>query len=260
MAEYSPLQRAYLYARRNLHQPASVALATARADTKLRYPRTVTDNGAGNWQRPEDMPRHASPSDREYYSDSFPLPDMGTSYDVMRAADRYRFDSRGWYMSPDNVDGNIAEGHVMRLPGRRGFVPGVSFSGSDGVTCYPNDIHETAEEAARAADGYAERIAEKEREYQEAWQRGTECADLESEAESIRSDIVLAVSDLRTARQGDMLAMGPPPAGAALARLCTRVRGVVRSALSDLYDVRQRRDKLRDEWSHADGFAEGYGR
>jgi hypothetical protein len=269
--EYTPLQRAYLWHRRadesNLRRNARLALDFARRDVAAgtrRYP--PPDAGcahAGTWQRPEDMKRYATARDRAYYSDAFPFPEEPNSDRIK--VERWRDLEDGWYTDPDV--GETMRGHVLRLRTPEGlrFVPGVSDSGSDGVTCYPLDWHETAEDAARAADRYAEISAEAEREYREAWRFGERAANLKTEAAAIRGGIIATVSDLRAARRA--VGTDAPESvrgiladsGAAMARLCAKVRAEVQRELNSLYDLRTRRDALVSEWGSADGFGDGYG-
>lgn len=261
MTEHTPLQRAYLYARRNLRHTPARALECARADVsanRTRYPAGPRgDGGGGNWERPEDMARHSTKADRAYYCDAFPLARVGDVAEVMRAAGYSRHDYGGWYM--DNESGSMngtATGVVLRLPGRRGFVAGVEFSESDGVTCWPNEWHAAPEDAARAANNRAERIAEKERDYSEARRNGQECAEMESDAAAIRSDILAATADVRAMRRAVAASEVEP---GLLARLCARVRQDVRRNLAEMYEIREKRDSIWDAWHRADGFGDGYG-
>ena len=127
----------------------------------------------GIWQGLEDMPRHARPSDRAYYCDSWPagLRYVGSAYDVSQAESSRRVDHTGWY-TDSFCDGKLS-GHVLQLPGKDRkccYIPGVLHSDWDGVTIYPLDMYDNALDAACAADGHAERQAENEREYNAKWQ------------------------------------------------------------------------------------------
>jgi hypothetical protein len=253
MTTRTVLESSFLYHRRNRGMGARAALEYARRDVDTgtrRYPCQARGNGGGVWQRPDDMPRHATPRDRAFYSDTWPLQDMGPAHDVMRHAGR-RMDHTGWYTDPRG-DGGLIVGHVLRLPGR-GYVPGAMDTDSDGVTCWPCEVYDTPEDAARAADSHAERIAEREREYREAWQHGQECAELDSEAADLRREILAITADLRTARRAVAEVSG------AVARLCERARADVRADLAQIRKLRRKRDDIRDTWRNRDGFGDGYG-
>jgi len=71
---------------------------------------------------------------------------------------------RGWYC--DEIQNETIRGVVFTLPKSRGFLAGYTM-GKGMTSGLDLDIYETAEEAARAADGLAQSVAEQEREYQE---------------------------------------------------------------------------------------------
>jgi hypothetical protein len=75
-----------------------------------------------------------------------------------------RINHTGWFC--DEYQDSKIRGLVFRLPKSRGFLAGWTMGEqmASGMEC---DIYETEREAAYAADGLAESIAEKEREYQE---------------------------------------------------------------------------------------------
>src|SRR3546814_3712647 len=65
-----------------------------------------------------------------------------------------------------------------------------------------SDVEETGDcdavkDAARGADSEAEIYAEAERDYQAAWQAGSRCADLETEAKEERAAACELVGELR---------------------------------------------------------------
>jgi uncharacterized protein YukE len=80
----------------------------------------------------------------------------------------------GWYC--DDMQWQTVRGHVVRYrrkcpaTGKKSlvYVPAVAWSDADGVTIWPRDCYDEKRDAALSADGYAESIAEGEREYQEA--------------------------------------------------------------------------------------------
>jgi hypothetical protein len=95
-----------------------------------------------------------------------------------------RLDHTGWYTDIDQTA--LCIGHVFTLPARPGFPYGVFLAGyycSDNWerVLYPDVYHER-EECARAADRYAERFAEIEREHSEKWH---EARNLEDKIEEL---------------------------------------------------------------------------
>jgi hypothetical protein len=165
-------------------------------------------------------------------------------------------DHTGWH----TIEGGGTEdmrGIVMRLPRGRGFLAGwslgegMSFSMSRRI--YADEVA-----AARAADQMAERDAEKEREYQEALSAGTEAAEKDQEARDIRSDILQALRDLRTAR-AELRDAGLATSDVMM-RLCAKARREVVGMLRELKQARKERDALRREWRGNEAFAEGFRR
>jgi|CXWL01.1.fsa_nt_gi hypothetical protein len=97
-----------------------------------------------------------------FYADSKALDHLRTAPDERSR----RYQDIGYYC--DEYQDSIATGRAVQLPSRKGapvFLAYVQFSGSDGITI-DADTYAEAADAWRAADSLAERIAEKEREYQ----------------------------------------------------------------------------------------------
>jgi hypothetical protein len=91
-------------------------------------------------------------------------------------------DHQGWYS--DTFQDATLRGAVFRLPARNGqtrYLYGYEESDSGSVVLY-RDIETDERDAALAADGRAERIAETSREYDEAWHAGSDAADKVREA------------------------------------------------------------------------------
>jgi hypothetical protein len=229
--------------------PARLACVMARHDVangKTRYPRTVPFFG-GTWQALDTMPAGRSRDARAYYVDAWPegWRDLGDATDLFESRDRHT----GWY--EDEFQDSLCKGRVLQLPGRHGkpvYVPGIYSTGSDGVTLYPLDRYDTAEDCARSADGYAERFAETAREYSDAWQAGSRAAEYASEANSIRADIVALISDLRTARRfirGEAVAI-------TMERLCAIARKRVSELLAEMATLREKRDALVSQYTWRD--------
>jgi hypothetical protein len=268
MNRESPLAQAYLYHRQ--HNPRARAdgcIHLARKDVaagKSRYPNPVGAAYGGQWQPLDSMPRYASRYDRAYYCDEWPL-----GWRVAGRADEVydgrAIDHKGWY-TDDEGDGGTIAGYVIRLPHGH-LIPGTRHSEWDGVTIYPLASFDDANECARAADGYAERTAEHERDYNRAWQAGRKAEELTESAIGNRREILTICHDLRIVRlTGDAAGYVAQPSGASgikwidtresVARLCALARDRVKSLLADMQDAREERDKLRDDYGTQSGFIE----
>lgn len=95
----------------------------------------------------------------------------------------------GWYTNSHGEyfkDGHgLCRGVVVSFNPRPGFPDGWHIAGynmnGDMCTYYP-DVYADAEEAAHAADSYAEKMAEDEREYQDKWEAARELSESIDEA------------------------------------------------------------------------------
>jgi hypothetical protein len=239
-----------------------LSLAMARADVvkgTKRYPHTGKPY-AGQWQALERMPRHSNPSGRAYYADTWPTGwrDLGDAHDVVSMR------HEGW--CADSFQDSLIIGRVLQLPARDGkpvYVPGTYSTGSDGVTLYPLDWYDDKADCARAADQYAERLAEIEREYSDAWQAGSLAASHDHDAKAIRSDIIALVRDLRKTRK-------TVTGNDALQHIVMVARREVDSMLREMSRLRKKRDKLVSEYTWLNNgfrdngsrspFLEGFGR
>lgn len=103
-------------------------------------------------------------------------------------------DHTGWYSDPfgDSSDG-LYRGIVFRLPSRHGkpvFVYGYADPFNDGAAllCFDNDA-ETPMEAARHADGFAERMAEEERDYQTKEMAAERAREARESAKDLRAEL-----------------------------------------------------------------------
>lgn len=118
----------------------------------------------------------------------------------------------GWHLSPDGDTGAVARGAVYQLPARDGrpvYVEGVRLcsggkrgwqdqSRYDSAIVYLGEWHlgepggseykdeQAIGDAARGADLEAEILAERERDYQEAFMAGQRASELEAEAAELR--------------------------------------------------------------------------
>jgi hypothetical protein len=113
----------------------------------------------GNSTKYQPEPRPAQPGDRAFgfYLEEFP----GLRWKY--ADDVIRLNHRGWFA--DDCQDTTIRGIVGFLPHGRGFLAGWTM-GRQMASQWELCPYETAEEAARIADGIAERTAENERDYQ----------------------------------------------------------------------------------------------
>lgn len=96
------------------------------------------------------------------------------------ADDVTRLGHKGWYC--DQFQDQTIRGLVFRLPHGRGFLPAWSMGDSMASAVDYSRTYETEEDAALAADSWAERVAEEEREYQEKEQARLDAEEAEREA------------------------------------------------------------------------------
>jgi hypothetical protein len=135
-----------------------------------------------------------------------------------------RLDHTGHYTDPDGC--NSIRGVVYQLPARNGnplFLAGHDNSDNGAADCggpalldfsqlFEGDAgarlcdDKGARDAARAADSFAEREAESEREYQTAWQAGSRYAQVLEDYRATRKTILAGLKHSRTAPE-DVRAM-----------------------------------------------------
>lgn len=173
----------------------------------------------------------------------------------------------GYYSRADGPDGfgDLLRGGVWQLPGRKGrarLVYGYTeFEGDketnpgSAAVCVSDvleslshcctwdsvrDLPETRE-AARFADGLAERQAERERDYDSAWQAGREAAELDAEVIAARRDLLRLLPELRPLRRSRF---PMAPLGRAT---CEVLRARVDSLLETISAARRKRDSAWDD-------------
>ncbi len=84
----------------------------------------------------------------------------------------YYIRHRGWFTRDDGWDGEVLRGIVVQLPARHGreqYLAGYDDPNNDGCGCFEMDIYDDKDEAAKAADHTAESFADRERDYNRAW-------------------------------------------------------------------------------------------
>lgn len=261
----SPLYAAYCYHRSLWTQRAYLSIEAARRDLatgKTRY-KPYRSNGkpyAGNWQPADDSESRYKNDSRAYYAPAWPQGwrDIGSAYDIARRDGSRAIDHQGWYLDSTFQDETCA-GYVLQLPARNGvplYVPGISDTASDGVTFWPLDRYESPIEAAIASDGYAERYAEREREYQDAWRAGVDAAQKDSDQKMVRKEVLRLCADLRATK--NLAIHYCDDIKESRDRLCGVIRGKIKIMLRDIERLRSERDELLREWSRSPVFSESY--
>lgn len=95
-------------------------------------------------------------------------------------------------------------------------------------------FHDSEVDAARGADGLAERMAEEEREYQTHANAGIQAAELQAEIAETRADTLASLAELRQARKA--LARD----SAAFPHLCEQLRRDMRAAVRGITSKRKK--------------------
>lgn len=166
--------------------------------------------------------------------------------------DEIRLGHKGWYC--DSFESDTIHGLVIQLPTREKGCPrylaGYSDAWNDGCGVVDfSDNFDTPSDAAHAADSMAQNAAEKMRWYDEAWQKGSACAEALNEADETRADLATVRRECRAA-------------GALIKKLPKDLRATLREKAATLKqavaDLEAKAEKLRDEFEHCDGFKDGF--
>ena len=238
---------AYRFRRRNCGYAATDALRLARKDVAAnlsRYPRASFGmRGGANFAIGRDTVFWCECPD-DY------LRRVGYVDEIQRELGYSRRDiHEGWYMSDDNISGEVARGVVYRLPARDGkerFMYGVADPNQNGPVMLCVDIVDDKADAARYADHIAERYAENERDYQRAWQAGREHEELGDQIAAQRKATLALIREVKAncAKLSDM----------------PRVRDIIRAAIEDYQseteEARERRAELFEQFGNELGFVE----
>jgi len=178
-----------------------------------------------------------------------------------------RPDVTGYYA--DTFQDETYSPRVFQITGRRRgarYVPAYMESVSDGYVIDLDEVFQgspysqlgtdsrdsdAALDAARAADGLAERAAEREREYREAWQAGALWTDLGEEVRHARRAALALIRQSKASR--DKLYDLPAVRDA----ICATLKGY----LAAMRNARKQRDELTEsfiQWNRS-AFNEGAG-
>ena len=188
---------------------------------------------------------------------------VGAAHDIVRVG------HTGWYL--DDEDGVTIHGVVYQLPAQHGserYLAGHSDAHNPGAASLSLEILDDKDDAARAADAMAERVAADEREYQDAWRAGQAHRDARRDLLAQGVALVAAARDLRAAfrrrhdaardaraiKSASLACFGLD--GAALAA-DARQRGaatlaMIRASVAPVRDARGRYLEARRDVAHAD--------
>lgn len=162
-----------------------------------------------------------------------------------------RLNHRGWFIHDDEgMSGEVYRGIVFQLPARRGGLPRYVIGYDDpnnddcALLCFEDQYLEK-EEAARAADRFAEIFAEEARDIDRAWQAGRRCEAIEDEVKEMRAEALALAEEMRAAKRAPIVAP----------RICAVLRGKILSLYRAIQKVREERDELRDNYGEQEGFS-----
>jgi hypothetical protein len=182
-------------------------------------------------------------SGRPYYIDDLAAPGWrvtGDASDVLRNAGAWR--AAGicdWYA--DDHHGAVIKSAVLQLPSRNGcpvYIPATYCSDWDGATCWPLDQHNTPEDAAHAAAGYAEREAEQSREFYARDRAEQDIAEAREEIHRINAQALALAREIK--QQGRAFS----PA------ICSALRGQLLEFVADRREqFRTIAERQADYWS-----------
>ena len=143
----------------------------------------------------------------------------------------------GWYA--DNFQADTIKGAVLQLPARNGeelYVPATFHSDYETATVYLADIGPDKNQAARDADWYAEKEAERNREFDAKDQAERKIEEAREEIHRINKDALTLIKEIKGKEF--------TPA------ICAALKGTLRDYLSDRRQQFKMIVKLQDDfWS-----------
>ncbi len=157
---------------------------------------------------------------------------------------------QGWFTEDNGDNGEVFRGVVYQLPahGSEGtcYVYGYADPNNDDCALLCFDIIGDKEDAARAADRFAELCAESERDYNRAWQAGLHYSDLGDEIKTMRTKALALGAEMRAAKKTGIYAP----------TICAALRGEIASIYRRIQKAYKERKELlasyRDEAAFKD--------
>lgn len=147
---------------------------------------------------------------------------------------------KGWFVDRE-FQSETARGVVYRLPARKGrarLVYGYADPHNDGPACLCFDAADSEGYAADLADNIAERMAEEESEYQEAWRAGRDYDEMDNTISDIRRSTLALIKEVK--------AICPSPD--TYPETYAALREGITSAIAEIRTLRERRADLIDSY------------
>lgn len=169
-----------------------------------------------------------------------------------------RIQHKGWFIN--DFQSEVYRGQVFQIPARNGlprFLAGYEDAhGNNAALIDFSSFYDDETEAAYAADRMAERDAEKEREYNEAWQAGSRYAEAGEEIKQGRKAARRIIGALREAMKNTA-----PFTPETVKVICDNIRAGLRRELRGMQEAREERKELKSGVyrSQYEAFNEGAG-
>lgn len=164
-----------------------------------------------------------------------------------------RLGHTGWFTEDDGMNGETMRGIVYQFPARGGkprYVSGYADpcnadkhgNGPARLALY--DVTDDKDDAARDADHIAERQADKERDYNRAWQAGNQFCGRNEQIKDARRACLALIAETRAACE----------AITGYAAIKAAIRARVTSYLDEIREAREERDRLQSDYGREEGF------
>lgn len=144
---------------------------------------------------------------------------------------------KGYYC--DEFGDSILRGVVYQLPARKGktqYIAGYSDPDNEGAALLNfNDIYDDENDAARSADQFAEREAENQREYNEAWQAGNQYAGKGEDLSSLRKATIELLQAIKNKQSEPVI--------------CKAIRSQINSQLAEYSELKKSRFELIERFN-----------
>lgn len=232
----------YLQERQRHHTPKSALANTLDRlkNNKLAYSKPAITPAASPWK---DTCRWIE------NADAIGLRFVGFADDIVNLG------HRGWYLEPEPFQNsaNVYRGALWQLPAKnkvKRYVYGYANPHNEGAAHINFDVTDDKVRAAYTADSMAKNDAETEREYQEAWYKGTDYLEAKQEVNALRLNLLKLFAELRTIRKG--VSVNAPT-------VCATIRASIVSDISRISKLKKTIRTLYDDWHAEAGFKDGAG-
>jgi len=168
------------------------------------------------------------------------------------ADDIVRLRHRGWFTEDDGANDEVYRGIVYQLPARDGkeqYVYGYVDPNNEGCALICFDVQHDKEDAARAADNFAERMAEDARDFNRTWQAGQRYRELGEEVKDLRSEALTIGREMRAVKAATDARLRAPT-------LCATLRKEIMALYRRIQKARKERAELLENFGRREGFTE----